>query len=116
MMGWFQPGHVPVVLTRQPGYSVPGGHVVSSVQEAMALAARQGADELVVCGGGKVYAATLPEADEVILTKVKLEVVGEPFFPEMADDEWMVVEEQAFPADEENAWPMTISRLVRGRR
>ncbi len=113
MMGWFQPGQVPVVLTRQIGYSVPGGWVVASVAEAMELVAAQGAAELVVCGGGQVYAAALSEADEVILTRVDAEVMGDTMFPQMQSGEWDVVEEQSFPADEENPWPMTIGRMVR---
>ena len=113
MTGWFNAGQVPVVLTRQVGYEVPGGWVVSSVEEAMDLAAAQGVEELVVCGGGQVYAAALPWADEVILTKVDAEVSGDTWFPEMASGEWEVVEEQVFPADAGNGWPMTICRMVR---
>jgi dihydrofolate reductase len=113
MTGWFQPGHVPVVLTRQIGYAVQGGWVVSSVREAMALAARQGVDELVVCGGGQVYAAALPEADEIILTKVDTEVSGDAFFPTMTTEDWRVMEEDSFPADESNAVAMRIIRYGR---
>ena len=113
MIGWFQSDQVPVVLTRQVGYAVPAGWVVSSVLEAMEWAAAHGVEELVVCGGGQVYATALPIADEVILTEVDMEVDGDTWFPEMAAEEWEVADEQLFPADEENAWPMTISQMLR---
>ena len=113
MIGWFKPGQVPVVLTRREGYAVPGGRVVSAVAEAVALTASKKVMELVVCGGGQVYAAALPFAHEVILTKVDLDVVGDTWFPEMVAVEWDMVEEQVFPADAENVWPMTICRMVR---
>ncbi len=116
MTGWFKPGHVPVVLTRQAGYEVPGGFAVSSMPEAMALAADHHADELVVCGGGQVYAAALASADEVILTKVEMEVKGDTLFPALAEGDWHMVEQESFPVDAEHAWPMTISRWVRQAR
>ena len=113
MIGWLKPGQVPVVLTRQVGYPVPGGRVVSSVGEAMDLAGEQGVEELLVCGGGQVYEAALPRADEVILTKVDTDVEGDTWFPGMAAEDWKVVEQRAFPADAENVWPLTICRMVR---
>lgn len=113
MTGWFQPGQVPVVLTSRADYPVENGWAVGSVAEATTLAAGKGVKELVVCGGGQVYAAALPWADEVILTNVGVEVVGDTGFPEMTANEWMMAEKQVFPADEENEWKMTISRMVR---
>ena len=113
MTGWLKPGQVPVVLTRREGYAVPGGWVVSSVDAAMALTSSHGIGELVVCGGGQVYAAALPFAHEVILTKVDVEVPGDTWFPEVGGAEWEVVEEEAFPADGENRLPMTICRMLR---
>lgn len=113
MTGWFKPGQVPLVLTRQMGYAVPGGQGVASVGEALEIAVSQGAAELVVCGGDQVYRAALPGADEVILTWVEAEVAGDAFFPELNPDDWETVDEQAFPADADHAWPMTICRMVR---
>ena len=113
MTGWFKPGHVPVVLTGQSGYTVPGGFAVSSVEEAVALAAGQGAAELIVCGGGQVYAAALPTADEIILTKVDMDATGDVRFPGFSGADWKVVEQDTFPVDGDNAWGMTICRMQR---
>ncbi|MES2470177.1 MAG: dihydrofolate reductase [Verrucomicrobiota bacterium] len=114
MNGWFQPGHVPVVLTRlADDFTVPGGWAVSDVPAALRLAASHGVGELMVCGGGQVYAAVLPWADEIILTTVETEVTGETPFPELPADQWCAVDQQSFPADAANAWPMTITRWVR---
>lgn len=113
MAGWFQASQVPVVLTRGKGHHVPGGWAVASVEEAIRVVAAHGVAELVVCGGGQVYAAALPLADEVILTKVDVEVAGDTLFPEMPSGVWEEAEAQIFPAEAGNAWPMTISRMVR---
>lgn len=113
MAGWFQPGQVPVVLTRRSGYVVPGGWVVPSVAAALALAGSHGAAELVVCGGGQVYQAALPFADEVILTTVDTDVPGGIRFPPLPPDQWTVRQQESFPADAANRWPITITRHVR---
>jgi dihydrofolate reductase len=113
MSGWFQPGHVPVVLTRQTGYIVEGGWAVSSVRAAVALASSHGAEELLVCGGGQVYRASLPAADEIILTTVDVDLPDGVRFPEWSALEWTVMEQETFPANAENSLALTITRLVR---
>lgn len=114
MNGWFQPGHVPVVMTRlADDFTVPGGWAVPDLPSALQLAASHGVGELMVCGGGQVYASSLPWADEIILTTVETEVTGETLFPELPADQWCAVDQQSFPADAANAWPMTITRWVR---
>jgi dihydrofolate reductase len=115
MRGWFRPGHVPVVLSRQAEFGVPGGWVVASVSEALALAEREGAPELWCCGGGQVYAVAIPEADEILLTTVDLEVPGDTFFPALSAQEWRKREEASFPPDLENSAGMTIARYVRSK-
>ncbi len=114
MNGWFQPGHVPVVMTRLANaFTVPGGWAVPDLPSALECAASHGVGELVVCGGGQVYAAALPWAHEIILTTVETEVSGETLFPVLPADQWRAVNQQSFPADAANAWPLTITRWVR---
>ncbi len=108
MAGWFRPGQVPLVLTRQADYAVPEGRAVGSVEEALALAGAAGATELLVCGGGQVYAAALPWADEVILTVVDGEFAGETVFPKLEEGSWRLVAREVFAADAENGLGMAI--------
>jgi dihydrofolate reductase len=113
MAGWVQPGQVPLVLTSLEDYEVPGGRPAGSMEEALTCAEEHGADELVVCGGGQVYAAALPFADEVILTTVDVELSGEVRFPELPAAGWETVESNQWPADASHEYAMTIQRLVR---
>ncbi len=113
MAGWFQPGQVPLVLTSREDYGVPGGWSAGSMKEALTCAEEHGADELVVCGGGQVYAAALPFADEVILTTVDVEMSGEVRFPDLPAAGWETVETKEWPADSSHEFAMTIQRLVR---
>lgn len=123
MRGWFTEGQVPLVLTRNRDLPVPGGQAVGSVAEAVELASRQGAGELLVCGGGQVYEAALERADEIILTKVAMDAAeaedllrsGKKLtrFPVLVPEEWEQRECDIFAPNPENEWEMAISRLVR---
>ena len=115
MRGWFRPGQVPLVLTTGVDYPVENGWAVGSVAEAMKLAGEKGAEELVVCGGGQVYAAALPWAEEIIQTIVELEVEGETRFPELPEGGWKLAEEERFPAEGPEVPAMSIRTLVRWR-
>ena len=113
MRGWFRPGHVPVVLTRQADFEVPGGWAVTSFEEAFALSGGAGAEELWCCGGGQTYAAAIAEADEIILTTVDLELPGDTFFPALPERDWRIMEMADFTPDLKNTAGMTIARYVR---
>jgi dihydrofolate reductase len=43
----------------------------------------------MVAGGGEVYAAALPRADEQVLTLVDLEPEGDAFYPSYDPSEWL---------------------------
>lgn len=76
------PGRSTVVLTRDPGWSAEG--VVVALDVAAALAA---ADDLpgavMVAGGGEVYRAMLPHADEAWISEIDQEPAGDVHFPEL---------------------------------
>jgi dihydrofolate reductase len=89
MIGWFRDHH-PLVLSRDPGFRPVVGRRVASVAEARELAAAAGQEELVVCGGAQVYAAALPVADRLILTRVDQRLGGGLAFPAFDEAEWPV--------------------------
>lgn len=91
MTGWFRDGHVPLVLTRREMVEPWAASGVRSVEEAVARAAEGGARELWVCGGGSVYEAALPWAEEVILTEVDDCLGAGVPFPALEGPEWEVV-------------------------
>ena len=75
------PGRENVVLTRRDGFAPDGVHVAASWDEAKAAAQRlareQDASEVCVIGGAQVYAAALPEAEIIYLTRVEARVEGD---------------------------------------
>lgn len=78
------PGRRNVVLTRDPSWDAVGAERAGSVDEALTLLAD--APQVFVIGGADVYAATLPFADELLLTEIELSVDGDAFFPDVDGD------------------------------
>jgi dihydrofolate reductase len=74
------PGRRNVVVTRNPAWSADGAERAGSFEEALALV--DGAERVSVIGGGEIFAAALPFADELVLTEIDLDVDGDTFFPE----------------------------------
>lgn len=83
-----------IVLTRDTHFAPEGVTVVHSFSEAIAKAtpfAVQGHGEIMIIGGGTIYAEALPIADKLYLTEVDDAPDGDAFFPELIASEWSEV-------------------------
>jgi dihydrofolate reductase len=78
------PGRRNVVVTRNPDWRGEGAERAGSLAEALSLVAE--AESVAVIGGGALYAAALPLADELVLTEVELDAEGDTFFPPFDHD------------------------------
>lgn len=77
-----------VVISRNPEYDATGATVYSSVESAL----QANNQEIMVIGGGEIYAAALPYADRVIVTEVDVEVPNaDAFAPKLDPKEWVEV-------------------------
>ena len=83
------PGRTTVVLTRDPGWSADGVLVAHAVDAALTLADELEGD-VMVAGGAQVYAATLPVADEQVVSEIPLEPEGDVRYPTIDTQEWEV--------------------------
>lgn len=100
------PGRRNLVISRNPDYRADGVEVVDSVDAALALLATgDRVDELMVIGGGHLYAELLPRADRLYLTRIDLVVEGDTRFPAFSDAEWVRVESESHQPDEKNPHP-----------
>jgi dihydrofolate reductase len=90
------PGRTNIIVTRQSGYQPEGVLVFSSIEAALAeaqrIAERDGVDEVMVIGGGEIYGQVLSQAERLYITHVDLSPEGEVRFPEIAPEEWSVVD------------------------
>ncbi|QWF20416.1 dihydrofolate reductase [Nocardioides sp. LMS-CY] len=84
------PGRTTIVLTRSTTWSADGVLVAHSIESALDLAdTLDPAAQVMVAGGGEVYAASLPHADEQVLSLVDLTPDGDAFYPAYDPAEWI---------------------------
>lgn len=98
-LGRALPGRLNLVLTRSGEVPFAGMQAVASLDEALALSAD--APELMVIGGGEIYALALSHAERLALTWVDTEVdAADAWFPAFAIDEWQLLEEVPGSSDQ----------------
>jgi len=105
------PGRVNLILSRQSSLVAPGATVVGSLAEA-GLAAGA-ASELMVIGGGALYAETLPLATRIYLTELHGAPDGDVSFPRWDRAEWIETARESHPADADNDYPYSFVTLQR---
>ncbi len=79
------PGRTTLVLTRQTDWTADGVTVVHSVPEALALV---GDAELIIAGGGDLYAQLIDTADRLEITHIDQNVLGDTMFPKIDPEIW----------------------------
>ena len=103
-LGRALPGRLNLVLTRSGHVPFEGMQAVASVDEAVAIAETQHAEELCVIGGGEVYALTLDRADVLHLTEVDTVVEdAHAFFPAFDPTDWREVVRESHAIDTKHA-------------
>ena len=101
-LGRALPGRRNLVLTRSGEAPLDGMETVSSFEHALALI---GDAELMVIGGGEIYALMLPLATRMYLTHVNTVVEdADAFFPAYDISKWQVEFREAHPADGKHAF------------
>jgi dihydrofolate reductase len=93
------PGRPNLVVTRDTAFRPEGVEVFPDVAGALAraraLAAESGAAEVMVIGGGQIYAETLPQAGRLYLTEVHARPAGDTTFPDLDPAQWQEVRRDA---------------------
>jgi dihydrofolate reductase len=104
-------GRQNVVVTRDSTFAVDGVTVAHSFDEA--LTACGAVPEVMVIGGAAIFAAALPRAGRIHLTRVHATVAGDVHFPPLDPQVWQEVASQARQADARNAYAMSFVTLER---
>lgn len=116
-LGCALPGRTNIVITRQADYQAEGGRVVATLAEALRLAQDvaliDGAERVMVIGGGEVFRESLPLADYLYLTEVHAQIDGDVFFPEVDMSGWVEEAREDFNASETNPYPYSFVRYCR---
>lgn len=108
-----------IIVTRNAGFSAAGVECTDTIAEAIDVAdekaARRGVDEIMVIGGAEIFAAMLPLADRIYLTRIHARPDGDTFFPELDPNIWRVVAEvpiEPDPRDTASAMLYTYERAA----
>ncbi|MEM9555807.1 MAG: dihydrofolate reductase [Acidobacteriota bacterium] len=100
-----------LVLSHRAGYAPAGVEVFPSFEAACTAA--DAADTLFVLGGSSVFAAALPHADTLHLTRVDASVPGDVHLPLIDWSQWTLAAEEHHPADERHAHPFVFQDFRR---
>ena len=100
-----------IVVSSREDLEIDGCEVVATPDDALKLTA--GAEEVMVIGGGKIFEQMLPKADRIYMTRVNVLPDGDTFFPEISTEEWQIVDQENFPADDARQYGFSFMTLDR---
>ena len=104
------PGRQNIVVSRNTGFIAEGADVCDSLEAAIEISK---ADEIMVIGGGQLYAAALPLAQRMILTLIDIEPEADTWFPKWDEGHWQQTEERYFQPDKSNKFTYRIVEFKR---
>ncbi|QPL53909.1 type 3 dihydrofolate reductase [Vibrio navarrensis] len=104
------PGRKNIVISRDTALSIEGVSIVHSIEAALTEAGDS--EEVMIIGGGSIYAECLPKADRLYLTFIDANVDGDTQFPEWGEG-WYESHREHYSADEKNRFAMDFVILER---
>ncbi|MEM8858710.1 MAG: dihydrofolate reductase [Chloroflexota bacterium] len=109
------PKRTNIILTRSADYIADGCAIAYSVEEAIdcAMAHVGEENEIIIGGGGVIYSLFLPLLTDMVITFVDVELQGDAWFPEWNREQWEMIEQVKYAADERHAYPFEISSYKR---
>ncbi|MEL7325681.1 MAG: type 3 dihydrofolate reductase [Pseudomonadota bacterium] len=102
------PGRLNIVISRDASLSIEGVTTVTSIEQALEVAGE--VEEVMIIGGGAIYAACLPMANKLYITHIEAEIEGDTQFPDWGN-EFKETYSEAYQADEKNAYNMRFTVL-----
>lgn len=107
------PKRTNVIISRNPSYKAQGCITVSSIEEALDLAKKNGEDEAFIIGGGQIYKQSLNLTDTIYLTQVHTKLDGDTFYPDLEETEWEKISEEYHSKDEKNLYDYSFQKFTR---
>ena len=104
------PGRQNIVVSRNPDFHADGVDLATSLEDAALMSE---SDEVMIIGGGQLYALALPLAQRMVLTLIDIEPEADTWFPEWDDQNWSQISESHYPADDSNPLAYRIIELSR---
>lgn len=99
-----------IVLSRT-AVAIDGVEIVTSLEQALALVKDE--TEVMILGGGQLFAEMIVRADRLYLTEIDTVLEGDTYFPVIDSQEWQVSFMQTHLADEKNPYNCCFKILER---
>jgi len=112
-IGKVLPGRETIIVTRDPAFRAAqdGLHVVHDLEAAVALGQERAkamqASEVILAGGGEIYAALMDQTQAMHLTFVDLAPEGDVFFPTVDWSQWVEESRVQPPQEAKDEAPFT---------
>ncbi len=91
------PGRQNIIITRNPVFEAAGADICTSLTAAIDISHSQ---EIMVIGGGQLYALALPLAQRMVLTVIDIQPDADTWFPQWQEREWRQTAQRCFTADD----------------
>ena len=99
------PGRRNIVISRDENYQAQGVETVTSVDSALALV--NDVEEIMVIGGGAIYAHCMSAATRLYITHIKASIEGDTQFPDYdVINDWQKVKSELVKADDKNEFDL----------
>jgi len=106
-----------IVITRDKKFAAKGVETAPDLKAALEIARkdaqRRGADEIIVAGGGAVFAEAMPLADRLEITHVHASPEGDAFLPDIDLTRWREEKREARHAGPEDDVDFALATYVR---
>ena len=99
------PNRTNIVLTKKEHYAPEGALVVHSIQEALDLV-KNDAQPFII-GGGEIYRLFMNYCDRIELTRVHHDFDADVYFPEIDENQWEIIAEEAVSSSENQPYDYT---------
>jgi dihydrofolate reductase len=107
------PGRTNIIVSGREGYQPDGVLILPSLEAALeraqAIAAADQASEIMIGGGGAIYAEAMPLADRLYISHVALQPAGDTYFPPISPQEWQETGKIDVPAKPEDTAAIRVS-------
>ncbi|PFG45342.1 dihydrofolate reductase [Vibrio sp. ES.051] len=102
------PGRLNIVISRDETLKIEGVTTVTSIEQALEVAGD--VEEVMIIGGGAIYAACLSMANKLYVTHIEAAIDGDTQFPDWGD-KFKETYSETYQADEKNAYNMRFTVL-----
>ncbi len=96
------PGRKNIVISHNSNYKLDGCETVTSLEKALKLV--NNVEEVMIIGGGFLYAQTLHHANKLYLTFIDLDIDGDTIFPDFEKLNIKEVKRDKYLKDEKNIY------------